>query len=127
MTIEQALNTKDSILIGSRGLKVNQNEEADYDIAIKLSDLPNEIKNILDIARTRKYFSVTPLGNMWLVPKFQCNNFEKIDWIIFENEKDFKAIEKAMNDLFLIPKYFLKDKSTRVALFESALKHYGFK
>lgn len=128
MTIEEAQKMKGTLLIGSRGLGVGD-EDSDYDIAIKLSDLNDELLGILKNGlnyNIEKYFKKLPLGNAWLIPKYTCENGEKIDWIIFEDFSDFDVIKESKEDLSYIPKYIIKDKFTRIHLFEKALEYYGF-
>lgn len=50
----------------------------------------------------------------------------EVDIIVLESQEDLNIIKQALDDIKLTAAYMLRDKSTRVHLFESALKHYGF-
>ena len=129
MTKEQMLSIKGAILIGSRGLGV-ATIDSDYDVAVKLSDLPQELIDVLNSPsdfNIRKYFNKLPLGNGYYIPKLQVeDSLDHFDVIIFEDDNDFGILEKAMKDMLLLPQYMITSKDLRIQLFELALGNYGF-
>jgi len=129
MTKQQLLNLPGSVLVGSRAFGV-ETIDSDYDIAIKLSDLPCELRDILDGPSNfdiRKYFKVLPLGNAWYIPKLKPEDTtDKFDIIIFEDTADFISLREVVTDMKALPTYMLSDKPTRIHLFELGLLNYGF-
>ena len=46
--------------------------------------------------------------------------------IVLESKWDLRYVHHAIEDLQKLPKYMLVEKHIRIALFESALVHYGW-
>ena len=113
------------ILIGSRAFEV-EDEYSDYDIAILESNLPNDLIETIAIYGTismKNYFNyLPPLGNYKYIPKYF-----NIDILIFDDESIIKDLQDTVNELKQIPSYYLKNKSTRIELFETGLKHRKWK
>lgn len=120
--VENLIEQDKAILIGSRGFNVHD-ETSDYDVSIRLKDLPDNLKEIIynKDCNIKKYFNKLPLGNAWFIPKY--NN---VDWIIFEDDKDFAVIRLVMDEIKLLPSHYLRNKNIRVSLFETGLTNYGF-
>jgi len=116
-------------LIGSRALGINT-EESDYDLVIHINDLPryllDRVINIdLSLAR---YFNLLPKhGNGHILRGFTgASGNSKVDIIALESQEDINIIKQSLEDLKQCPYYMLKNKQTRINLFETALKNYGF-
>jgi hypothetical protein len=107
------------VLLGSRAFEVND-DYSDWDVAILAADLPDKYKNSTQFDITR-YFIVLPLGNSFLIKE------PHLDILVFEKQDDLNAVRETVNDLKDIPSYLLKNKQSRIYLFEESLKHYGFK
>ena len=114
-----------AIIIGSRALGVS-GKYSDWDIAIQLNDLPEELKGEREF-ETEKYFNVLPLGNSFLLKDVYDSEIKNdFDFIVFEKDKDLRILEVVINELKQLPKHYLKIKAVRIALFEAGLQHYGF-
>lgn len=113
------ISNHNGVLLGSRAFEVNTNF-SDWDVAILATDLPDELLNA-DKLNIKRYFNFLPLGNSFLIRQ------PNVDILVFENKKDLAIVNDAVWDLKDIPSYFLTDKNLRIMLFETALKHYGFK
>jgi hypothetical protein len=119
--VEHFLNLPSSVLMGSRGLGV-ESKESDYDIAIYVYELDN--KDLIHFQRleVRNYFNVVPsVGDLHFYRK------KGIDLLVFSSRLDTNVVKYVMADLRMVPKYLLKDKPTRIQLYQKALVHYGFK
>ena len=130
MTIQELLTLPQATLIGSRALGV-ENTSSDYDIVIPLSSIPTMLQERLDAGgdfSIERYFSKIPsLGRGWFFNYvFVSGTKANVQVIVLENELDLEHLQYAMEDLQKLPKYMLVEKHIRIALFESALVHYGW-
>jgi hypothetical protein len=117
--IEAFLKIPSAVLIGSRGLKVN-NKSSDYDIALLESDIPPEWLDNLVALDPTNYFKVLPSGNTCLYRS------GSLDLLVYESQQHLDTIRFVMAELRMVPKYLLKSKTIRIHLYEEALVHYGF-
>lgn len=130
MTLQELLTLPQATLIGSRALGV-ANTNSDYDIVIPLSSIPTMLQERLDSGgdfSIERYFSKIPsLGRGWFFDYvFVSDTKANVQVIVLENELDLEHLQYAMEDLQKLPKYMLVEKHIRIALFESALVHYGW-
>ena len=130
MTLQDLLSLPQAILIGSRALGAAK-PNSDYDIVIPLSSIPTMLQERLDSGgdfSIERYFSKIPsLGRGWFFDYvFVSGTKVNVQVIVFENELDLEHLQYAMEDLQKLPKYMLVEKHIRIALFESALVHYGW-
>ena len=130
MTLQDLLSLPQAILIGSRALGVAK-PNSDYDIVIPLSSIPTMLQERLDTGGNfsiERYFSKIPsLGRGWFFDYvFVSGTKVNVQVIVLENELDLEHLQYAMEDLQKLPKYMLVEKHIRIALFESALVHYGW-
>ena len=130
MTLQYLLDLPQATLIGSRALGV-ANHNSDYDIVIPLSSIPTMLQERLDSGEDfsiERYFSKIPsLGRGWFFDYvFVSDKKAKVQVIVLENKWDLAHLKYAMEDLQKLPKYMLVEKHIRIALFESALVHYGW-
>ena len=130
MTLQELLTLPQATLIGSRALGV-ANHNSDYDIVIPLSSIPTMLQERLDSGgdfSIERYFSKIPsLGRGWFFDYvFVSSTKVNVQVIVLENELDLEHLQYAMEDLQKLPKYMLVEKHIRIALFESALMHYGW-
>ena len=130
MTLQELLALPQATLIGSRALGV-ANHNSDYDIVIPLSSIPTMLQERLDSGgdfSIERYFSKIPsLGRGWFFDYvFVSDTKAKVQVIVLENKWDLAHLKYAMEDLQKLPKYMLVEKHIRIALFESALVHYGW-
>ena len=130
MTLQYLLDLPQATLIGSRALGV-ENNSSDYDIVIPLSSIPTMLQERLDAGgdfSIERYFSKIPsLGRGWFFDYvFVSDTKAKVQVIVLENKWDLAHLKYAMEDLQKLPKYMLVEKHIRIALFESALVHYGW-
>ena len=130
MTLQELLTLPQATLIGSRALGV-ANHNSDYDIVIPLSSIPTMLQERLDSGgdfSIERYFSKIPsLGRGWFFDYvFVSDTKAKVQVIVLENKWDLAHLKYAMEDLQKLPKYMLVEKHIRIALFESALVHYGW-
>ena len=112
------LKLPSAVPFGSVPLGVSE-EYSDRDIALLYDDLPDKLKE-LQPKNIENYFRVIPRGDAFLL------QYEDIDIIVCHSAEDLITIRLAVEDLLKIPNYLLKDKSTRIALYEQALLHHGF-
>ena len=130
MTLQDLLSLPQAILIGSRALGAAK-PNSDYDIVIPLSSIPTMLQERLDAGgdfSIERYFSKIPsLGRGWFFDYvFVSGTKVNVQVIVLENELDLEHLQYAMEDLQKLPKYMLVEKHIRIALFESALVHYGW-
>ncbi len=130
MTLQYLLDLPQATLIGSRALGVAK-PNSDYDIVIPLSSIPTMLQERLDSGgdfSIERYFSKIPsLGRGWFFNYvFVSGTKANVQVIVLENELDLEHLQYAMEDLQKLPKYMLVEKHIRIALFESALVHYGW-
>ena len=130
MTLQDLLSLPQAILIGSRALGVAK-PNSDYDIVIPLSSIPTMLQERLDAGgdfSIERYFSKIPsLGRGWFFNYvFVSGTKANVQVIVLENELDLEHLQYAMEDLQKLPKYMLVEKHIRIAIFESALVHYGW-
>ena len=130
MTLQDLLSLPQAILIGSRALGVAK-PNSDYDIVIPLSSIPTMLQERLDTGgdfSIERYFSKIPsLGRGWFFDYvFVSDTKAKVQVIVLENKWDLAHLKYALEDLQKLPKYMLVEKHIRIALFESALVHYGW-
>ena len=130
MTLQYLLDLPQATLIGSRALGVAK-PNSDYDIVIPLSSIPTMLQERLDSGgdfSIERYFSKIPsLGKGWFFDYvFVSDTKANVQVIVLENELDLEHLQYAMEDLQKLPKYMLVEKHIRIALFESALVHYGW-
>lgn len=130
MKLQNLLGLPKATLIGSRALGV-ANTNSDYDIVIPLSSIPTMLQERLDAGgdfSIERYFSKIPsLGRGWFFDYvFVSDTRAKVQVIVLENELDLEHLQYAIKDLQRLPKYMVVSKYIRVALFESALVHYGW-
>ena len=130
MTLQYLLDLPQATLIGSRALEVAK-PNSDYDIVIPLSSIPTMLQERLDSGgdfSIERYFSKIPsLGRGWFFNYvFVSGTKANVQVIVLENELDLEHLQYAMEDLQKLPKYMLVEKHIRIALFESALVHYGW-
>jgi len=121
--IYKKITTKQALLIGSRGLGV-EDKKSDYDVAILRSNLPNNL-DWLVTSNIKNYFNVLPLNNAGLV-RLTCTT-PKMDIIIFEDQADMEVIKYALEETKKISKTIIKNKYLRVKIFEEFLLSKGFK
>ena len=130
MTLQDLLSLPQAILIGSRALGAAK-PNSDYDIVIPLSSIPTMLQERLDAGgdfSIERYFSKIPsLGRGWFFDYvFVSDTKANVQVIVLENELDLEHLQYAMEDLQKLPKYMLVEKHIRIAIFESALVHYGW-
>ena len=130
MTLQDLLSLPQAILIGSRALGAAK-PNSDYDIVIPLSSIPTMLQERLDAGgdfSIERYFSKIPsLGRGWFFDYvFVSGTKVNVQVIVLENELDLEHLQYAMEDLQKLPKYMLVEKHIRIAIFESALVHYGW-
>ncbi len=125
MNIKQMIGFKKGILIGSRALRVNK-LHSDFDIVVKEKDISDDFRDKFQYEVHSNYFNeVMPLGNFELL-KIRREDL-CIDLIIISDDADYDTYQNAIDSLKKLPKYMVEDKVIRVALFEKALLHYGFR
>ena len=130
MTLQDLLSLPQATLIGSRALGV-ANHNSDYDIVIPLSSIPTMLQERLadggDFSIERYFSKIPSLGRGWFFDYvFVSDTKAKVQIIVLENQLDLEHLQYAIEDLQKLPKYMLVDKHIRIALFESALVHYGW-
>ena len=130
MTLQDLLSLPQAILIGSRALGVAK-PNSDYDIVIPLSSIPTMLQERLysggDFSIERYFSKIPSLGRGWFFDYvFVSGTKAKVQVIVLENKWDLAHLKYAMEDLQKLPKYMLVEKHIRIALFESALVHYGW-
>lgn len=130
MTLQELLNLPGATLVGSRALGV-ATEQSDYDIVIPLSSIPKQLQERLDrggdfsIAR---YFTRLPsMGRGWFFNHVYVTDCRHpIEVIVLENKDDLVSLQKAIESMQRLPKYMLRRKYVRIALFEDGLVHFGW-
>lgn len=113
------------VLYGSRALGVDT-DKSDYDYAILLEHI-RPVYSLEDIDSPRRYFKYLPEdGAYGILYKVPLPNNEVTDILILNDEDDLQVVRDAISDLQRVPTYLLQDKATRVTLYQTALKEYGW-
>jgi len=114
-------------LFGSQSLELDNCD--DTDIAIMLSDLPEELKH-LQVFSPENYFTVLPFGCIGFIRiTDQIKDFyEKpnhIDILLFNNKLGLSVISGVVRDLKSIPKFYVTEKKVRIKLYEIGITYYN--
>lgn len=117
--------------IGSMALGV-PTATSDYDVYMTADAyyklFKHSISQCLDAMDSAAYTAIQPRNGYCKIRyKFKTADNHFCDILVLEYDSDLAIIEFAMNDLAAIPKYLMKDKPFRIAAFQNALLHYGFK
>ena len=122
---------KNAVMFGSRALGCFS-EGSDYDFAILEKDLPvspdiNFKGHYFDVDNYLKHY---PEGATFIL-KFPFSSLfleeTNVDLLVLKKEEDLEVVRKSMEDMKKIPKHILKDKNTRIELYQKCLENYGWK
>lgn len=117
--VKKMLELESAFLIGSRALGVHD-EGSDWDVAVLMEDLEQAHIDTKAKMNLKEYMSAVPRHSAFLIRNLN------MDSIIYTNREDLESVKRANSTMLQLPKYLVKSKSLRIALFELCLIHEGF-
>ena len=121
--LDELLNLDSTVPIGSMALGV-ANEDSDLDLCVYNGDLDS--KTIHDIAKYAQPESKYMYEHSLLLKYSKLYADENVDVFVFTDSEKLAIISKVMYTMKTYPKFILKIKWIRVAMFRGLLKKNGY-
>lgn len=122
----EALRFAGAVEFGSRALGVHT-EDSDYDFAILRSNFEQLFGKDIKAFPIKQYFDVVPPnGNNELIPKMWLGD-KRVDFLILEHPAHLDMVRRAVAYLKQLGYHSLTDKPYRIARYQKALLHEGFR